>query len=107
MFGIKTKKDKRIEELEADNFKLRCEVERLYKVEMPYISGTKKPIILTYKSEYGLGHDMVNEVSEEFIKNRLLSRIFDDVVNNIEIDYCDDPVIRKRFYATKIKVIKE
>ena len=98
MFGIKTKKDKKIKELQKD-------IDRLKRMLEPTtFTIEKKSNVNTFTSEFVVPIEAINSVSEKTIKRVLATKMLEVVEENLEIEAND--VRNLKIYKAKLKVIK-
>ena len=99
MFKIKTKKDKKIEELQKDIDKLKRMLEpTTFTIE-------KNSNVNTFTSEFVVPVEAINSVSEKTIKTVLATKMLEVVEENLEIEAND--VRNLKIYRAKLRVVKK
>ena len=93
MFGIKTKKDKKIELLQR-------EIERLKTIIDEKVDAT------TLCSEFTLPIEALGTLSEKHIKSVLVANIINELEENLEIEHTTDNYKKLKIYKAKLKIIK-
>lgn len=99
MFGIKTKKDKKIEELEK-------EIDRLKTTLITPCVTYQKLDTSTLYSEYSLPFEALGVMSEKHIKRVLASKMVELIDENLEIEHTTDKFRQLTVYRGKLEVIK-
>lgn len=99
IFGIKTKKDKKIEELQA-------EIDRLNSVLLPPIFTYREANVVTWVADYAVPFEALEQVPEEHIKRVLTNKMLDAVENNLDIEDSDDMYRRLKLFRAKLKVVR-
>ena len=98
MFGIKAKKDKKIEELQKDINKLKRMLE-------PTTFTIEKNLnVNTFTSEFVVPAEVINSASEKTIKTVLATKMLEVVEENLEIEAND--VGNLKIYRAKLRVVK-
>ena len=92
MFKIKTKKDKKIEELQK-------EIDRLKAMLIPTVN--------TLCSEFTLPIEALETIPEEHIKKVLANKMLEAVEENLEIEANDDMLRNFKIYRAKLRVVKK
>ena len=93
MFGIKTKKDKKIEVLQR-------EIDRLKTI----IYGNAD--VSTLYSEFVLPIEALDTITEKHIKSVLATKIVNEIEENLEIEHSTDIYNGLKIYKAKLNVIK-
>lgn len=99
IFGIKTKKDKKIEELQKEIERLR---EKPFSVAWHAVDKRK---VLTYHAE--IVTPLNSDVKLYDYAIRELARKMEDAVkSNLEIKCIDDPVTLSRYYGATLNIVE-
>lgn len=98
IFGIKTKKDKKIEKLQA-------EIEVLKTATLPIQLEYRNADVVTYHSEYAVPFEALERVSEHLIKGVLANKLLDVLSDNLEIETTDDFFRCMKLYRAELKVV--
>ena len=88
MFGIKTKKDKRIEELQKE------------------INSSKTLVTKIFYSEFVLPHEALATITEEQIKTVLATKMLEVLKENMEIEYTTHKLRQLVIYRGKLEILK-
>ena len=99
IFGIKTKKDKKIEELQA-------EIDRLNNITIKPIIRYEQYETEDYYSVFEIHFEDVERITEDEILNILCKQMCDALKQNIEIMCEDDYVRRIKIFRGRIKVLR-
>ena len=100
MFGIKTKKDKKIKELQKD-------IDKLKRMLQPTTFTIEKNLnVNTFTSEFVVPVEAINSVSEKTIKTVLASKMVDVIDENLEIEYSTDNSKHLKIYTGKLNIVK-
>lgn len=99
MFGIKTKKDKKIKELQK-------EIDRLKIMLIPTRITYQNADAKTLCSEYTLPIEALEAIPEEHIKKVLANEMLEAVEENMEIEYTTDKFRQLAIYTAKLKIVK-
>lgn len=98
MFGIKTKKDKKIKELQKD-------IDKLKRMLQPTTFTIEKNLnVNTFTSEFVVPVEVINSVSEKTIKTVLATKMLEVVEENLEIEAND--VRNLKIYRAKLSIVK-
>ena len=92
MFGIKTKKDKKIEVLQR-------EIDRLKTI-------ISRNDVSTLYSEFVLPIEALGTITEKQIKSVLATKIVNELEENLEIEHSTDIYNGFKIYKAKLNVIK-
>lgn len=95
IFGIKTKKDKKIEELQK-------EIERLRAIPHFFCDNRK---VLTYRAKIVIPLNK-SEILEDYAIRELAKKMEDAVKSNLEIEYRDDPITSSRYYLATLNIVE-
>ena len=102
MFGIKTKKDKKIEALQREIDSLKQSYTERDSLKQSYT----KIDVNTLCSELVLPFEALNTITEEHIKRVLAIKMLEVVEENLEIEHTTDDYKRLKIYNARLKVIK-
>ena len=98
-FGlIKTKKDKKIEELQV-------ELDRLKTITMPPQFVYREANVVTLVADYAVPFEALEQVPEEHIKRVLTNKMLDVVEDNLDIEDSDDMYRMIKLFRAKLKVV--
>lgn len=100
IFGIKTKKDKKIEELQK-------EIDRWKTITMPPQFVYREANVVTWVADYAVPFEALTQVPEEHIKRVLANKMLYVVENNLDIEDSDDMYRRLKLFRAKLKVVKD
>ena len=101
MFKIKTKKDKKNEELQKD-------IDKVKRMLEPTTFTIEKNLnVNTFTSEFVVPVEAINSVSEKTIKRVLSTKMLDVVEENLEIEANDDMLRNFKIYRAKLRVVKK
>ena len=89
MFGIKTKKNKKIEEMQKD-------IDKLKRMLQP----------TTFTSEFVVPVEVLEAIPEEHIKKVLANKMLEVVEENLEIEHTTDKFKQLAIYTGKLKIAK-
>ena len=100
MLGIKTKKDKKIEEKQKD-------IDKLKRMLQPTTFTIEKDSnINTFTSEFVIPVEALNNMSEKRIKRILANKMVDVIDENLEIELTTDKFKQLAIYTAKLKIVK-
>ena len=97
MFGIKTKKDKKIEELQK-------EIDTLKAMSLTTIINNNDAKTLC--AEYAVPFIALDEMSKKRIKRVLASKMVEAIDENLEIEYTTDNSKHLTIYTGKLNIVK-
>lgn len=100
MFKIKTKKDKKIEELQK-------EIDRLKTMFIPTTITYQNVDVNTLCSEFTLPIEALEAIPEEHIKKVLANKMLEAVEENLEIEANDDMLRNFKVYRAELRVVKK
>lgn len=100
-FGlIKTKKDKKIEELQA-------EIDRLKTCLIPAKFECRNLNVETYIADFMIPFEQEECVPDGYVKRVLTNKMLEVVEENIVVEHTDDYQRRCTYYRAKLKVVKD
>ena len=100
MFGINSKKDKKIKEMQKD-------IDKFKRMLQPTtFTIEENSNINTFTSEFVVPIEAINSVSEKTIKRVLASKILEVVEENLEIIHTTDKFKQLAIYTAKLKIVK-
>ena len=97
MFGIKTKKDKKIEELQKEIDTLKA---------MPLTTFINNNNVKTLCAEFVVPFSALDAMSKKRIKRVLASKMVDVIDENLEIEYSTDNSKHLTIYTGKLNIVK-
>lgn len=98
IFGIKTKKDKKIEELQK-------EIDRLKTCLLPPKFECSNLNVETYLADFMIPFEHQDLVPDEYINRVLTNKMLEVVEKNIVVEHTDDCQRRCTYYRAKLKVV--
>lgn len=114
-FHFKTKKDKKIEELQKENERLQKEIKLIQKP--PLLFNYNKPNVVTYRTTHTLPYDSIykhNELtilSDKLIEERVIDILakgfIEAIKENMEILQIHDEFNHYTFYEATLKIVKQ
>ena len=100
-FGlIKTKKDKKIEELQA-------ELDRLKACLMPSKFECRNLNVETYVADFMVPFEQQDCVPDEYVNKVLTNKMLEVVENNLVVEHTDDYQRCCTYYRAILKVVKD
>ena len=101
LFGlIKTKKDKKIEELQT-------EIDRLKTCLVPNKFEWRNLNVETYFSDFMIPFEQQDLIPDGYINRVLTNKMLEVVENNIVVEHTDDYQRCCTYYRAKLKVVKD
>ena len=97
MFGIKTKKDKKIEELQK-------EIDTLKAMSLTTIKNNND--VKTLCAEYAVPFIALDAMSKKRIKRVIASKMVEAIDENLEIEYTTDISKHLTIYTGKLNIVK-
>lgn len=100
MFKFKTKKDRKIEDLEK-------EINRLNTLLLPTSFIRHKQEVITWFADYTVPFEQLDIVPQEHIKRVLANKMLEVVENNLEVDSEDEMCSCMRIFRARLNVVKK
>lgn len=100
MFGIKTKKDKKIEELQN-------EIDRLKTMLIPTTFTYQNADVITWVTDYSVPFNALDAIPKENIKRVLANKMLEVVEENLEVESTEDVYRGLKIFRAKLRVVKK